>query len=437
MSTKITLPKHSVQTLDNGMTIVLVPLKQTQLVTMGFFIKAGARDETDENQGVAHFLEHMMFGGTENRTSDQLFYELDTLGSSYNAATTYESTYYYVYGHSVDTKKLLDIMLDIYMNPKFNGRHITREKKVIMEELRTRADSPFSKLHTAISARYFSETSLARPIIGIEETIMGFKKKDFIKFREKNYTPNNTVFVITGNFQPAIIFSMLRRHLQKIEKDDIQEHGYVDEGKVIIKNMELQEEPYVKIIKNDRYQQAYAMITFPLFDMYNKNSKEIDIISSLLSSGFSSRLSDALRTKKGMTYNSSSYPLVYTDCGIFVVQIVINPTQLIDGLKVVMRELRKLKQKEIEKEELKKVVNTTRNDILFSLQKPLSLLTYYGINLMMDKKYVPNLDKELNSLKRVTRKSIQKIAQEIFITDKINLFLYGNIQDTDFSFLKV
>src|ERR1044071_4342678 len=103
--------------LKNGITIILAPMYDTHIITAGFFIKAGSINETDDNNGIAHFLEHMMFKGTESRNSGELFRQLDVIGAEYNAATTMENTYYYVYGNSNDTKKIIDIMLDVYINP--------------------------------------------------------------------------------------------------------------------------------------------------------------------------------------------------------------------------------------------------------------------------------------------------------------------------------
>src|SRR5439155_15146655 len=139
--------KYTKKILDNGITIVLAPMKTTNIITAGFFLKVGAINETDQNNGIAHFLEHMMFKGTEHRTSTEIFRQLDVIGAEYNAATTMENTYYYIYGNSDDTKKILDVMLDIYINPVFNTSEINKEKKVIIEEMRMRYDRPTMKLY--------------------------------------------------------------------------------------------------------------------------------------------------------------------------------------------------------------------------------------------------------------------------------------------------
>ena len=165
--------------LDNGLNIILIPQENTKLITMGFFVNAGSRNENENNSGVAHFLEHMMFKGTTNRTSTQMFTELDTMGAVYNAATGDQYTFYYIYGNSSDTKKMLDILLDIYINPKFEDKEINKEKKVIIEEMRMRYDASLMKLYSVLHKKFFKDTSLEREVIGTFETVMDSQKKRF------------------------------------------------------------------------------------------------------------------------------------------------------------------------------------------------------------------------------------------------------------------
>jgi predicted Zn-dependent peptidase len=364
-----------------------------------------------------------------------MFNEFDTMGAVYNAATTAQHTYYYVYGNADDTKKLLDIMLDIYINPVFNVKEINKERKVIIEEMRMRSDSPLMKLYSALHKKMFVGTSLARDIIGTEETVNSLKKKDFITFRKSLYKPDNTVFVIAGNFNPVPIYKMIERALKPVENTGPYPITYYDEKPMIIKNMEDQEEPYVYIKKNTLFQQVYIILAFPLYDLYKDQYREIDLISQLLSAGFSSRLYKALREDKGITYSSSAYPITYADCGMFIIQMVMNPAELVTGLKILMKVLKKTKDELITKEELKKIVNYTKNEAIFSMTKSTDILVYYGLNFLYNKNFKPDVKEDFEDLKKVTRVQIQKTAKEIFVRDKINLYIYGNVEETDFNFL--
>jgi len=427
--------KYIKKILDNGMVIILVPMKNTPLISIGFFVEAGSRNETIENNGIAHFLEHMMFKGTTTRTPEKMFYELDVLGAIYNAVTTSQHTYYYVYGSADDTKKLLDIMIDIYVNPVFQTKEINKERKVIIEEMRMRSDTPYMKLYSAFHQKMFAGTSLEHDVIGTTETVMNFKRDDFIDFRTALYKPENTVFVMAGNFNPIPIYKIIERVLKQLDNPKIYAKTYFDEKSVIIKNMMDQDQPYVYIKKNLFMQQVYVLLAFPMYDLYGKNHREIDLLAQLLSAGFSSRLYKALREKKGITYKSDAYPIVYSDSGAFMIQMIINPTELVTGLKILMKELKRTKTELMHKNELIKIVNTSKNESMYSLTRPIDLLIYFGLNFLSNRKYKSDLKKEFTDLQKVTKADIRDIANEIFIRNRINLFMYGNIEQTDYDFL--
>jgi len=429
--------KYVKKILDNGMCVLLVPLKHSKIITIGFFIKAGSRNETNENSGVAHFLEHMMFKGTLNRNAEQLFNELDMLGAEYNAATSSQYTYYYVYGNSDDTKQLLDIMLDIYINTDFNVSEINKERKVIIEEMRMRFDSPLAKLYSTAHKKIFSGTSLSRDVIGSADTVNNLKKRDLVKFRQSMYKPENTVFVITGNFTPKPVFGIINRALRFIPNSIDPIKTYLQEKSVILKNMHDQDKPYIYVKKDKMVQQLYVLIFFPMYDLYDYNSEEIDLLSQLLSAGFSSRLNKSLRENNGITYVSGSYPIVCTDCGLFLLQMVLNPTVLIKGLEIVFNELHKIKTELMTKDEMKKIINVTKNQTIYSLTKPTELLTYFGIGFLTNREFKVNIGEEFIKLKTIKRSQIQKIAKKIFIKEKINLFIYGNTDVSNFNFIKL
>ena len=421
--------------LDNDMNIILVPDNHTQIITTGFFVKAGSRNETDDNSGIAHFLEHMMFKGTTHRTANTLFEELDILGSQYNAGTTTQHTYFYIYGNMDDTKKILDITLDIYINAVFNEKEINKEKKVIIEEMRMRSDSPMMKLYSTMHQKIFSGTSLGRDIIGNIDTIMNFTKTDLVEFRTSLYKPENTVFVVTGNFNPDAIFKIISKVLSPLKNSSKSPTTYFHERPIIMENMESQTEPYVYVKQNKKFKQVYVLLAFPMYDLYSYKYREIDLLTQLLTAGFSSRLSKALREDNGITYASNAYPIVYSDSGIYLLQMVVNPTEFIEGLKIMLDELKKIKEKLMTKKEMSKIINVTKNDTIYSLINPIDVLLYFGINFLIDRNFKPNIDKEFSEIKEITRKQVMTVAKEIFVYDKINLFIYGNVDEKDYDFL--
>jgi len=429
--------KYIKKVLDNDMDIIFAPMKNTKIVAMGFFVKAGSRNEIIDNNGIAHFLEHMMFKGTTHRSANQLFDELDSVGAVYNAVTTTQHTYYYIYGSMDDTKKLLDIALDIYINPAFHSSEINRERKVILEEMGMRYDSPLMKLYSAMHKKMFAQTSLAMDVIGTTDSIDNLRKKDFINFRRAMYKPENTVFVVSGNISPKPLYDIINRVLSPLTNANIESKSYLNEQQIIFKNMQEQVEPYVFIKKNNLFHQAYVLLAFPIYDLYSYKHNEIDLLSQLLSGGFSSRLNRALREENGITYVSDSYPIVYSDCGLFVLQMILSPVELVKGIKIALRELKRTKTELISKDEMEKIYNVTVSDTVNSLTTPMDMLKYYGLNFLANREFKPNLDQEIRDLKKVTRANIRDIANEIFDRNKINLFIYGNVNTPNFNFINL
>jgi zinc protease len=437
--------KYIKHILKNGLMIVLVPLKSTNIITAGFFVKVGSKNEDDDTSGMAHFLEHMMFKGTKNRPMDEIFRQLDMIGAEYNATTTMETTYYYMYGNSDDTKKILDIVLDIYVNPTFKPKAIDKEKKVIVEEMRMRADMPYMKLYKALHAKIFAGTSFAREIIGREDTVTNFKRKDFVDFRTKTYRPDATVFVVTGNFNPALIYKMIARALKPLsnppddENSDSEQSGSADlpqtPKEIIHSNMLSQTKPFIYLDRNPAVSQIYMLMAYPIYNMYEKYNHEIDLISNILTSGMSSRLFDALRTKKGITYSSTSYPFVYSDGGVFIIRATMHPDELKNGIQTILSVLDKFKSHPVEKDELKKAKNITINETLFSLIRPIDYLTFFGLNFLEDREFKPDIEKSLKETKSVKASTIENLAEKIFVRSKLNLFLYGNLPDITYDFV--
>lgn len=421
--------------LDNGMTIVLIPIKYTEIISIGFFIKVGAKEETKDNNGIAHFLEHMMFSETKKRSQSQMVEILDNLGAEYNAVTTMEHTYYYINGRAVNTKKILDIILDIYINPIIKQNKINTEAKVIIEELRMRSDIPSAKLYDKLHEKYFGDTNLGRSIIGTEQSILNLKQTDFIDFKNKYYTPENTVFVIAGNFNPKEIFPMVERVLSPLPNPI--KNVLIDDKNKIIKYMETQDSPYVFIKKDPSMLQAYVLLTFPLHNLFKTNELEINIISHLLSTGFSSRLMTKLRLHNGRTYSLSAGPLVYKNAGIFVIKMVIHPDELIAGIKNVLKELKKIKTNIMDLKEYKKVMNIIKFDSIFTSNQPIDWLVYFGLHFLYNDDFNPVLKNNENITRRINRKDILNISKKIFIRNKINLFMYGNIIEDNYDFMKL
>lgn len=423
--------KYIKKILDNGLTVIMLPDKKSKFVSTGFFVNVGSRNEPDNMHGIAHFLEHMVFKGTTERKASEIFLQLDKQGINYNAATAHQYTYYYLSGLSHNIKSLLDIMLDLFVNPSLPKNEIDKERKVIIEEMRMSGDSPNSKLFKLMHEKLFSETSLQHSIIGTESSINSIGKKDFNEFRKNLYMPNKTVFCIEGNFNHDLIFKTIEKILGPIENNKTAEKfTYESDANIISARFNSQSHPVIHTKIDNNLDQAYVMIVYPLIEsnMYKQHAIEIDMLSHLLTNGFSSRLGKKLREEHGLTYNIDAGPMIYNDAGTFNISMVIHPDQLIFGIKLILKELKKLTKEEITTDELTKLKNIMQNEYTISNLQGLDKLKYFGLNFVADRNFKPDEETDIQKIKQIKKSQIKNISAKIFQKNKLNLFIYGNIK---------
>ncbi|AZL89516.1 zinc protease [Megavirus baoshan] len=420
--------KYYQKKLHNGINLLLVPDYRLPIITIGFFVRVGSRNETMEHNGIAHLLEHMLFKSTINRNTNILFKQLDTIGATYNAATTAEQTYCYLSGSSDNTMFLLDILLDIYLNPKLSNSDIIMEKKVIIEEMRMRSDSPLTKLYSQLHRQIYCNTSLERDIIGNINTISKINSKNLREFHQKFYQPKNTVFVIIGNFNPILIYKNIKPILSSMINNNFNSRyldNYYDEKKIIISNIKKQFEPKIFVKQQPELNQIYLLMAFPILEINDQELIIIDLITQLLSGGFSSKLSKALREDNGISYTSISYPVLYQDSGIFIIQLIINPEKLYNAINIIGNVLSEIKKNLITSQELEKIINTHKNELIFSMTNPLKILTYIGINILSNENFKINLKHNFAKIKKIKPLELRNFCRKIFVPEKLNLMIYA------------
>ncbi|AEQ60415.1 putative Zinc-dependent peptidase [Acanthamoeba polyphaga mimivirus] len=418
------------KTLKNGLKLVFVQMNNDiPLVAMGFYVGVGSRNEFGVyKNGISHFLEHMMFKRTISKSSDELFAELDSTGATYNAITTTQNTCYFLSGNSNYIDKLLDVMLDIFLHPNFVSDDIERERKVIMEEMKIRADQPQSSMTYQIHEVYFKNTSLSQKVIGSIESINNIDKNDLEKFYSTFYRPNNTIFIMAGNFDIFSVYDKIKSNLEELSNNNFCTTSYLHEAPIIINNMKKQTKP--KIYLNDclSNKQSIVMITFPIYDLYNTYGMEIDVLSKILSGGFSSRLAKILREKTGLTYSQNSYPMVYMGAGIFVIQVSFGANDILRGIKLVIQEIDKLKKNGpdgISDTEMVKSINMIKNGILHNFLDPINVITYFGSNNINNRNYQFDLNHQFDNLDNLSKEDVYQITKTILKYKKMNIFICG------------
>jgi zinc protease len=411
--------------VSNGMKILLVKTNTQNIVSVGMFVKAGSRYETVENNGIAHFLEHMTFKGTKKRNAQKLNNDLDSVGAQYNASTSYEFTHYDIHGMSKDLNLFLDIIVDIYYNPIFKESDIKTERKVVIEELKMYKDKHDRVLEEIINKKLYAGTSLEMPIIGYEHNIKKFTKKDLMDFRNKFYSHNNSLLVISGDINIKTISKQIERTFSKYSKNFI--NPTTIQQQFIITP---QKRPYLfikKISKPCSLHQTLVYITFRTFGNNHPLSIVTDLVADIFSNGSSSRLFTLLRNKLGVTYFNNAFNEQYKDFGSFTISLGIDPERVNEVIAAVLDEIKKLKNKIISKKELDKIQSIRETDLSLKLQNPSDYLYYYGFEELFSNSEDPfsiyNYIEEFND---VSPEDVRMVCNEIFKPERLNIFVYGD-----------
>jgi len=397
--------------LENGLKIIFVPNnKNNKTISIGLFIKAGSRNETHENNGVAHFLEHMMFKGTTNRRN--ITKDMDDLGMEYNASTSYEYTFYEMHGSAKDYRKILDIMIDLYMNPLLNEKDIETERGVIIQEINSRSNDNIFDL---LFKKMYKDTPLEMSIAGPKENINKLTKKDIVNFRDKYYVPKNCVLCISGKFNQR---KSLKLITSKIKKNS---PAAFIEQKIIIN----QSIPYI-YVKHNKKEQSKILISFRTFSMYDDRKYAANLLPDILTNSTTSRLFNILRTKMGAIYTPASYNDYFTDNGMYTIYISTNSNLTNDVIEAVLKELKKLKKKMIPLDEFNRIKKQREVNLLFKQEKSDNLMYHYGLEELFYGEKGLSIDEVVEKYNKITPKDIKDVVDYIFQEKNINIIVMGN-----------
>jgi predicted Zn-dependent peptidase len=411
--------------LKNGIRVIMIKMK-SNIFSAGIFINAGSRHETTA-YGIAHFLEHMTFKGTKTKSSEEVNEILDNLGAVYNATTSLEYTSYYLSGNPMDNEKLLEILLELYISPDYPEKDIEKERKVVLEEWRMNQDNYNRQLMEKMRKKILKDADdgLKRPVIGYEDTISKLNKNDILKFRE-NYKPENTVLVIAGKFKKKIMKKIIIKNFkQEIFKKSIPNYNINIHNELIIPFEKNTNKNHTIFIDKD-IKQSIIMISFKAPSLYTKYSSAINLLSDILTSGFSSRIFNLLRNKLGVSYYSNSYFYSLSDCGFFNMTIGLDPNVITNSIKEILLELKNIIHLGITSKELIIAKKRSETSLLFNFKEPMEYVDYYGMIELFKKPY-KNIIDVYNEINDVSVEDIIFVAKSLFKKDNCYIGIVGPV----------
>jgi predicted Zn-dependent peptidase len=412
--------KYFVSQLANGLTLLEVPDETSESVIVNCFVKTGSRSETPKENGIAHFLEHFLFKGTQKYPSPLAINELvDRVGGEMNAQTSKESTQYFIKASHGHLEMIMDILAEMLQRPLLDRSELAREKGVIMEEMNMYKDAPASRVQDILELAMWPNTSLGAEIIGTKPVVTAFTPAMFKSYLKRFYQPNNIIIGISGKYKRTHFRSLIEKLWADMPKASIKGWKKVTDTQI---------QPRVTVEKKQT-EQAHIAIGFKSLDYNHPQNSALSVLSAILGGGMSSRLFMEVREKRGLAYYVRCAPYHYLDTGHFNVSAGVQVAQVEESVRVLAGELMRLKYELVEDAELAKAKEYIRGRTLLSLEDNVSRLDWY-LEQVAFKDKVRTPDEALAKIATVTAADIQAVARIVCDFSKATLGIVGPFVST-------
>ena len=399
--------------LENGLTIIGEEIPYVKSISLGVWINAGSRIEDEEISGVSHFIEHMLFKGTRNRTSKQIASEIDNLGGQINAFTSKECTCYYVKLLDSHIDIGIDVLSDMILNSKFNEDDLDKERSVIIEELKMYEDSPEDLAYDLLTENIYKNDPLGMNIIGTEESLNRLNREKLLDYFNKYYVPNNSVIAISGNFNFDEIINKIEEKFKVWKKRDVN---------VDIKKAEFKSCFLTKNKDIEQVNLAMSLEAVPIES--DKEVYALAVINTVFGGSIISRLFQKIREEKGLVYSIYSSQSLYRKCGELGIFASMSNEHLKEVYESIIEEIKIIKKYYLTDQEIKESKEQLKGSYILGLESTSSRMMSIGRALLLNNK-VESTDDILKSIDNVDRETVKIVIDKIFNLDKLGVCIVG------------
>lgn len=404
-------------TLDNGVRIVTQNIGYMHTVTTGIWVANGTRHEAPVDNGVAHFIEHMLFKGTKLRNAHQITREIDSMGGILNAFTGHEYVCYYAKVLAKFLPGAADLLADIFLNSTFPLDEIERERKVVLQEIKMRDDSPDEYIHDRFHQNFFRGQALGMPVLGSEETVTNLSRTSILTHKDSRYRPQDIIIAAAGNVRHdelvailAPLFSGLSSQWQPKSSDAFS----LAEKSANLIEREMEQTLVCLGTRSLRYDHPDR---YPLF-----------LLTTILGGGMSSRLFQEVREKKGLAYSVYSYIISHADSGALIVYAGTEKGHCLEVIDIAQREMSRLVTEEVPQDELDAAREQLKGKTLMSLESSDSLMTRLAKNeIYLNKQQ--SIEDVLANYDAVSSDDLQRVSQELIRSEFLHLEVMGQVAD--------
>lgn len=413
--------EYKLKKLKNGLRVLVVPMENTETITVTTFVATATDHETRKDNGISHYLEHMFFKGTKKYPSaEKMSKRLDSIGAIHNAFTGREETAYYVKTHKKHFALALDFFADALQNALIPEREVERERKVILEEIKMYEDSPQRKVWVTIEELIYGDQAAGWDIGGTPEILETIKQKDILIYKNRQYVASNTVLVIAGNISTD----------DALRQAEDAFAGY-KKGKARGKSKFVPAEPgpRIKVVKKD-VQQVNMILGVSTFPTEHKDSAVVDVLAKILGGSMTSRLFLKIRERRGLAYVVSAEQETYLNRGHLAIYAGIPLSSAYKVPELIVEEFNKIIKNGVTAVELKNAKENTRGKMSIRLENTDAVALFVGEQELLEGK-VRTPDQRMAEIDAVTQADIQRVAKQIFKTKNYYIAAVGNGVDED------
>jgi predicted Zn-dependent peptidase len=403
--------------LANGVRVITEPMPHVRSVSVGIWICAGSRRETGEQNGVSHFIEHMLFKGTTTRSAEDIARSVDSIGGNLDAFTAKELVCFNTKVLDQHLSLAFDVLADLVLHPLFREEDIEREKGVILEEIKMEADSPDSMVHEIFSANFWKDHPLGKPILGTRETVKRFDRNAIHGYYSDVYAPSNLIVTAAGNLTHNRLVDLVRSHFASLPPGapPPPEVAPGAHARIALRNKK-------------QLEQVHLCLGVPSYPLPHPERFACYVLNTVLGGGMSSRLFQNIRERQGLAYAVFSELSPYRDTGCLSIYA---GTSLENAPKVVgsiVKEFRQLKEERVGEEEMRRAKDHLKGSLMLSLESTASRMS----NLARQEMYFGRfftLDDLVESIESVTAEDVQRIALAFFDPRQIALTVLGSLEN--------
>ena len=400
---------------SNGLTVLTEKMDHIRSVSMGIWVKSGSRHEDPRVNGISHFVEHMVFKGTSNRSAEDIARQVDSIGGNMDAFTGKETICFNIKVLDEHLPIAVDVLSDMVLHPVFDGKEILRERGVILEEIKMDEDNPDYLVHEIFTQNFFKGHPLGKPILGTKETVRRFNQEAILDYYGGKFAPGNMIISAAGNLEHREFVELLRERFEQLPPGT---NGWHDtppktNSRIILRNKKSLE-------------QVQICVGVPSYSISHDRRFVTYVLNTLLGGGMSSRLFQNVREKQGLVYSIFSELNPFRDAGMLSVYAGTSRESAAKVVKAIVNEFHQLKSSPISQEELNRAKDQLKGNLMLSLESSTARMS----NLARQEMYYDHfigMDEIINRIQAVTVEDLLKSAGELFRPELIAVTVLGNL----------